>query len=73
VQKEIVAEIEAYQKVIDGARAVLDHYRPHIPIQPDWPIVELGEISEAQYGLSVPLVVDGNGFRIFRMNELVLK
>ena len=41
VQKEIVAEIEGYQKVIDGARAVLDNYRPHIPIHPDWPMVEL--------------------------------
>ena len=28
VQKEIVAEIEGYQRVIDGARAVLDNYRP---------------------------------------------
>ena len=28
VQEEIVAEIEGYQKVINGARAVLDHYRP---------------------------------------------
>ena len=44
VQKEIVAEIEGYQKVIDGARAVLDNYRPHIPIHPDWPMVELGEL-----------------------------
>jgi restriction endonuclease S subunit len=44
VQKEIVAEIEGYQKVIYGARAVLDHYRPHIPIQPDWPMVELREL-----------------------------
>jgi type I restriction enzyme M protein len=44
VQKEIVAEIEGYQKVIDGARAVLDNYRPHIPIHPDWPMVPLGEI-----------------------------
>ncbi len=41
VQKEIVAEIEGYQKVINGARAVLDNYRPHIPIHPDWPMVEL--------------------------------
>ena len=31
VQKEIVAEIEGYQKVINGARGVLDNYRPHIP------------------------------------------
>jgi type I restriction enzyme M protein len=46
VQKEIVAEIEGYQKVINGARAVLDNYRPHIPIHPDWPIVELGEAVE---------------------------
>ena len=38
-----MAEIEGYQKVIDGARAVLDNYRPHIPIDPDWPIVELGD------------------------------
>ncbi|WP_297387670.1 N-6 DNA methylase [Acidiferrobacter sp.] len=43
VQKEIVAEIEGYQKVINGARAVLDHYHPHIPIDPDWPMVALGE------------------------------
>ena len=38
VQQEIVAEIEGYQKVINGARAVLDNYRPHIPIHPDWPM-----------------------------------
>ena len=44
VQKEIVAEIEVYQKVINGARAVLDNYRPHISIDPDWPVVTLGEI-----------------------------
>ncbi len=45
VQKEIVAEIEGYQKVIDGARAVIDNYRPHIPIDPAWPMVELGKIA----------------------------
>ncbi len=44
IQQEIVAEIEDYQKVIDGARAVIDNYRPHIPIDPDWAIVELGEL-----------------------------
>jgi type I restriction enzyme M protein len=43
VQKEIVTEIEGYQKVINGARAVLDNYRPQIPTHPDWPMVKLGE------------------------------
>ena len=50
VQTEIVAEIEGYQKVINGARAVLDHYRPHIPIHPDWPMVELEEVCEVRSG-----------------------
>ena len=43
VQQEIVAEIEGYQKVIKGARAVLENYSPHIPVNPDWPMVELGD------------------------------
>ncbi|CAN5283202.1 hypothetical protein BH10PLA2_BH10PLA2_05960 [soil metagenome] len=50
VQQEIVAEIEGYQKVINGARAVLDNYRPHIPIHPDWPMVAIGELSETSSG-----------------------
>ena len=45
VQKEIVAEIEGYQKVIDGARAVVDNYRPHIPIHPDWPMEKFGNVT----------------------------
>jgi type I restriction enzyme M protein len=48
VQKELVAEIEGCQQVINGARAVLDHYRFHIPIHPDWPIVRLGEVIESK-------------------------
>lgn len=44
VQKEIVAEIEGYQKVIDGARAVLDNYCPHIPVHPEWALEKFGEV-----------------------------
>jgi type I restriction enzyme M protein len=50
IQKEIVAEIEGYQKVINGARAVLDNYRPHIPINPDWPMVELDSLCNIEHG-----------------------
>jgi type I restriction enzyme M protein len=61
VQKEIVAEIEGYQKVINGARAVLDNYRPHIPIHPDWPLAELGEVCDVRDGThdSPKYVLDG--------------
>jgi type I restriction enzyme M protein len=50
VQKELVAEIEGYQRVIDGASAVLDNYRPHIPIHADWPMVELGNVFKLSSG-----------------------
>jgi len=50
VQEELVAEIGGYQKIIDGARAVLDHYRPHIPINPDWPMAELKNVVKLSSG-----------------------
>ena len=52
VQKEIVAEIEGCQKIIDGARAVVDHYRPHIPIHADWPMVLIGSLCVVERGAS---------------------
>ena len=50
-----MAEIEGYQKVIDGARAVLDNYRPHIPIHPDWPKRQLGSLAENLDSRRVPI------------------
>jgi type I restriction enzyme M protein len=71
VQKEIVAEIEGYQKVIDGARAVLDHYRPHIPIHPDWPIVELGEMCTAiQNGYPVEQIDEPGRIKVTRIQTI---
>ena len=52
VQQEIVAEIEGYQKVIDGARAVVENYRPHIHIDSDWPVEALGDFCEIFMGQS---------------------
>ncbi|MEO6282983.1 MAG: N-6 DNA methylase [Dyadobacter sp.] len=43
IQEEIVAEIEGFQKIIDGAKAVVANYKPKIDIDPDWEMVELGK------------------------------
>jgi type I restriction enzyme M protein len=52
IQQQIVAEIEGYQKIIDGAKQVVNHYKPTISINPDWEMVELGEFVEfTQTGL----------------------
>ena len=58
VQKEIVAEIEGYQKVINGARAVIDNYRPLIPIHPEWLVLRFEdapfEIIDGDRGANYP-------------------
>ncbi len=53
VQREFVAEIEGYQKVIDGARAVVDNYRPHIAIDPEWPQAKIMDVSTLVSGQHV--------------------
>jgi type I restriction enzyme M protein len=50
VQKEIVTEIECWQKIIDGARQVIDNYKPHIKIENTWPKVELKEVCRILNG-----------------------
>jgi len=50
IQQEIVAEIEGYQKLIDGARQVVENYRPRIAVQVDWPLHSLGSIASLRTG-----------------------
>jgi type I restriction enzyme M protein len=52
VQEEIVAELDGYQKIIEGARQVVENYRPHIDIDPDWEMVELRELANVVSGQS---------------------
>jgi len=59
VQKEIVAEIEGYKKVINGARMVVDNYRPHISIDPAWPLIPLKEVAIVASGFGFPLDYQG--------------
>ncbi len=55
IQEEIVAELEGYQKIIDGAKAVVANYKPKIDIDPDWEMVELGGLAKNLDGKRVPI------------------
>lgn len=46
IQREIVAEIESFQKIIDGARLVLNSYEPRIRINSKWPLLSIENIAE---------------------------
>lgn len=52
VQQEIVAEVARYQTVIDGARQVVENWKPSFTVDPDWPVVKLGELCTIVRGSS---------------------
>ena len=60
IQQEIVAEIEGYQKIIDGARAVVENYKPQIQIDPKWEMVKLGDVTDRITKGTTPTT---NGFK----------
>jgi type I restriction-modification system DNA methylase subunit/restriction endonuclease S subunit len=52
VQQKIVAEIDGYQKVIDGCNAVIENYKPTFKIDEKWKKVKLGEVCTIVRGSS---------------------
>lgn len=46
----IVAELEGYRKVVEGARQILVVYKPTIRIDSKWPTRELGQVSKILSG-----------------------
>ena len=49
-QNQIVEELDAYQKVIDGCRQIIENYKPSIDIDPSWEMIELGQVCSLMTG-----------------------
>lgn len=45
-QREIVDELNGYQKITDGANQIVDSYKPVIKIDPSWKMVALSDVVE---------------------------
>jgi type I restriction enzyme M protein len=46
IQEQIVAELDGYQKIIDGAKQITQNWKPKIEIDPEWEKIKLGEACE---------------------------
>lgn len=46
IQQQIVSKIEQYQAIINGAKQVVENYKPQIEIKEEWEMVELKEVLE---------------------------
>ena len=59
VQREIVEEVEGYQRVIDGARAVVESWRPRVWVEPGWEVVRVGDILQKSSDAVLPETLPG--------------
>jgi type I restriction enzyme M protein len=50
IQQEIIAEIDSYQKIINGAKMVFYNYKPTIDIDQEWEMVVLGDVCKMKGG-----------------------
>lgn len=79
VQLQIVDELANYQRIIDGAKMVIENYKPNIEIDPKWKIVELGkseiDIIDGDRGTNYPSKEDftDDGYCLFLNTSNVRK
>jgi type I restriction enzyme M protein len=70
-QRRIVAEIEGYQKVIDGARQILAAYKPRFAAMPEWEFVPLGDVLHfMRNGSDVEQRDELGRFRVSRIQSI---
>ena len=66
IQEEIVKEIEGYQKIIDGAKQVVENYKPTFKIDPSWNIKLLEDIVSIRTGkIDVNLAKENGKYPFF--------
>ena len=74
IQQQIVAEIEDYQKIIDGAKQIVNHYKPSITINPAWEMVELDQLCDVRDGThDSPKYVLENGIPFVTQKNITKK
>ena len=70
-QQEIIEEIEQYQKIIDGARQIVDNYKPTIKINPQWNFVALEDLCiSIKNGINVEQIDEKGLYRVTRIQTI---
>jgi len=54
IQKRIVNELDSYYQIIEGAKNVVENYKPIIKYLPSWDSVELSEVCKFSGGTQPP-------------------
>lgn len=74
IQEQIVAELDGYSAIINGAKQIVQNWKPKIDIDPEWEKVKLGDVCETTSG-GTPLkskseYYEGGGIPWLRSGEV---
>ena len=74
IQNQIIAEIDKYQNIINGAKQIIANYKPNIALDSSWDIVTIGDLVDIKYGVSVsiPSNLDDEGIKIISTAETTI-
>lgn len=50
VQEQIVAELDGYAAIIDGAKKIVENWKPRIDVDPDWELKPLRDVATIDWG-----------------------
>jgi restriction endonuclease S subunit len=74
IQEQIVAELDSYSTIINGATQITQNWKPKIDINPEWEKVKIGDICQIERGAS-PRPIDkfttddSNGFNWVKIGD----
>lgn len=73
IQREIVAELDGYQKIIDAAQTIVKTYKPTIKIDPEWDRSKLDSIINLTRGITYGKSDESaEGHKVLRANNIDL-
>lgn len=69
IQEQIVAELDGYQKIIEGAKQITQNWKPKIDIDPKWQVKAVSDVAKLEYGIG-EAAKDSGEFRYIRITDI---
>lgn len=69
IQEELADELDRYQKIIDGARQVVENYLPSFTIDKSWEWEQLDKLADFRYGYTTSAKMTGEA-RFVRITDI---
>jgi len=73
IQEQIVAELDGYAAILDGAKQIVENWKPKVEIDPLWEKRELGDVCEVYQPKTITgaEILDDGPFKVYGANGVI--